>query len=66
MRCLTEGVRFHEARNSRRKEQKSDVQMLCSLCVEYVELLSQKKSGAVLTESRRGEDQTGAVSEKKE
>ena len=34
--------------------------------VECVEFLSQKKSGAVLTESRRGEDQTGAVSEKKE
>ena len=33
---------------------------------KYVEFLSQRKSGAVLTESRRGEDQTGAVSEKKE
>ena len=51
MRCLTEGVQFHEARNSRQKEQKSDVQMCCSLCVEYVELLSQKKSGYVFVGS---------------
>ena len=36
----------------------SDVQMFWSLCAECVEFLSQKRSGAVLMESRRGEGQT--------
>ena len=36
----------------------SDVQMFCFLCVEYVEFLSQRKSGAVLMESKHGESQT--------
>ena len=36
----------------------SDVQMFWSLCVECVEFLSQRRSGAVLMESRHGEGQT--------
>ena len=36
----------------------NDVQMFWPLCAECVEFLSQKKSGAVLMESRYGEDQT--------
>ena len=36
----------------------SDVQMFWSLCVECVEFLSQRRSGAVLMESRHKEDQT--------
>ena len=35
----------------------SDVQMLLSLCAECVELLSQRRSGAVLMESRHKEGQ---------
>ena len=34
------------------------VQMFWSLCAEYVEFLSQMRSGAVLMESRHGECQT--------
>ena len=47
----------------------NDVQMLWSLCTECVEFLSQTKSGAVLMDSRHGEDHTDkqdTVSEKKE
>ena len=36
----------------------SDVQMFWSLYVECVEFLSQRRSGAVLMESRHGEGQT--------
>ena len=36
----------------------SDVQMCWSLCVECVEFLSQRRSEAVLMESRHGEVQT--------
>ena len=36
----------------------SDVQMFWSLCAECVEFLSQRRSGADLMESRRGEGQT--------
>ena len=36
----------------------SDVQMFWSLCVERVEFFSQRRSGAVLMESRHGEGQT--------
>ena len=36
----------------------SDVQMFWSLCAEWVEFLSQRRSGAVLMESRHGEGQT--------
>ena len=36
----------------------SYVQMFWSLCVECVEFLSQRRSGAVLMESRHGEGQT--------
>ena len=36
----------------------SDVQMFWSLCAECVEILSQRRSGAVLMESRHGEGQT--------
>ena len=36
----------------------SDVKMFWSLCAECVELLSQRRSGAVLMESRHGEGQT--------
>ena len=36
----------------------SDVQMFWSLCAECVELLSQRRSGAVLMESRHGEGRT--------
>ena len=36
----------------------SDVQMFWSLCAECVELLSQRRSGAVLMESRHGDGQT--------
>ena len=32
--------------------------MFCSLCAECVEFLSQRRSRAVLMESRRGEGQT--------
>ena len=72
MQWLTEYVQFHEADNSRQKEQHgkmNDVQMFWSLCAECVELLSQRRSGAVLMESRLGEGQTdkqGLLSEKKE
>ena len=61
MQWLTEYVRFHEAENSRQKEQHgkmSDVQMFWSLCVECVKFLNQRRSGAVLMESRHAEDQT--------
>ena len=37
----------------------SDVQMFQSSCEACVEFLSQRRSGAVLTESRHGEGQTG-------
>ena len=36
----------------------SDDQIFWSLCVECVEFLSQRRSGAVLMESRHGEGQT--------
>ena len=36
----------------------SDVQMFWSLCAECIEFLSQRRSGAVLMESRHGEGQT--------
>ena len=36
----------------------SDVQMFWSSCAECVEFLSQRRSGAVLMESRYGEGQT--------
>ena len=36
----------------------SDVQMFWSLCAECVEVLSQRRSGAVMMESRHGEGQT--------
>ena len=36
----------------------SDVQMFWSLCAECVELLSQRRSRAVLMDSRHAEDQT--------
>ena len=36
----------------------NDVQMFWSLCAEYVEFLSQMRSGAVLMESRHREGQT--------
>ena len=36
----------------------SNVQMFRSLCAECVEFLSQRRSGAVLMESRHGEGQT--------
>ena len=36
----------------------NDVQMFWSLCAECVEFLSQRRSGAVLMESRHGEGQT--------
>ena len=36
----------------------SDVQMFWSLCAKCVEFLSQRRSGAVLMESRHGEGQT--------
>ena len=58
---MTEYVLFHEAENFRQKEQHekmSDVQMFWSLCAECVEFLSQRRSGAVLMESRHGEGQT--------
>ena len=62
MQWLTEYVKFHEAENSRQKEQHgkmNDVQMFWSLCAECVaEFLSQRRSGAVLIESRHGEGQT--------
>ena len=61
MQWLTEYVQFHEAENSRQKEQHgkmNDVQMFWPLCAECVELLSQRRSGAVLMESRLGEGQT--------
>ena len=67
MQWLTEYVWFHEADNSRQKEQHekmSDAQMFWSLCAECVEFLSQRRIGAVLMESRHGEGQT--VSEKKD
>ena len=35
-----------------------DVQMFWSLCAKCVEFLSQRRSGAVLTESRHGEGQS--------
>ena len=60
MQWLTEYVQFHEAENSRQKEQHgkmNDVQMFWSLCAECVELLSQRRSGAVLMKSRHGEGQ---------
>ena len=52
---------FHEAEKSRQKEQLrklTDVQMFWPSCAEYVEFLSQKRSGAVLIESKHEEDQT--------
>ena len=52
---------FHEAGNSRHKEQyrtKSDAQVLWSERVEYVEFLSHKRSGAVSMDSTHEEDQT--------
>ena len=61
MQWLTECDYFHEAENSRQKEQQgkmSDVQMFWSLCVECIEFLSQMRSGAVLMESKHGEGQT--------
>ena len=36
----------------------SDVQIFWSLCAKCVEFLSQRRSGAVLMESRHGESQT--------
>ena len=36
----------------------NNVQMFWSLCAECVEFLSQRRSGAVLMESRHGEGQT--------
>ena len=72
MQLLTEYVYYHEAENSRQKEQHgkmSDVQMFWSLCTECVEFLSQMRSGAVLMESRHGEGQTdkqGLYQRKKE
>ena len=36
----------------------SDVQMFWSLCAERVEFLSQRRSAAVLMDSRQGEGQT--------
>ena len=36
----------------------NDVQMFWSLCAECVEFLSQRRSGAVLVESRHRESQT--------
>ena len=36
-----------------------DVQMFWSLCAECLEFLGQRRSGAVLIESRREEDQSG-------
>ena len=36
----------------------SDVQKFLSLCAERIEFLSQRRSGAVLIESRHGEGQT--------
>ena len=35
-----------------------DVKMFWSLCAECVEFLSQRRGGAVLMESRHGDDQT--------
>ena len=61
MQWLTEYVWFHEAENSRQKDLRrklSDVPMFWSLCAECIEFLSQRRSGAVLMESRHGEDQT--------
>ena len=52
---------FREAGNSRHKEQhrkKSDVQVLWSESVEYVEFLSHKRSGVVSMDSTHEEDQT--------
>ena len=60
MQWLTECVKFHKAENSRQKERHgkmSDVQMFSSLCAECV-VMSQRRSGAVLMESRHGEGQT--------
>ena len=60
MKWLAEYVLFDEAENSRQKEQHgkmSDVQTFWSLCAECEEFLSQRKSGAVLMESRHGEGQ---------
>ena len=61
MQLLTEYVYYHEAENSRQKEQHgkmNDVQLFWSLCAECVEFLSQMRSGAVLMESRHGDGQT--------
>ena len=61
MQWLTEYVLFHEPENSRQKEQDgkmSVVQMFCSLCGECVEFLSQRRSRAILMESRHRECQT--------
>ena len=55
MQWLTEYVSFLEAENSRQREQHgkmSDVQMFWSLCAECVEFLSQRRSRAVVMESR--------------
>ena len=59
MRWLTECVKFHEAENSRQvwHRKMSDVQLFWSLCPEYVEFLGQRKSGAVLVESKHEEGQ---------
>ena len=60
MQWLTEYVSFHEAENSRQKAQHgrtNDVQMCLSLCAECVKFFSQRRSGAVLIESRHGEGQ---------
>ena len=46
------------ARQKEQREKMSDVQMCWSLCAECVEFLSQRRSGAVLMESRHGEGQT--------
>ena len=65
MQQLTECVLFHEAGNSRRKEQyskNSDDHMFCFAHVECVEFSSQRKSGVVLMECTHGK-RTGAVSE---
>ena len=60
MQWLTECVSFHEAENSKQEwhTKMNDVQMFWSLCAECVGFLSQRRSGAVLMDSRQGEGQT--------
>ena len=61
MQWLTDCVSFHEAENSRhrvRHRKMSDARMFWSLCAECVEFLRQRRSGAVLVESRHEGDQT--------